>query len=237
MHHSHNTALGKLVSMTQHRRYRILDMLRFRQPDLTIVAEAVHKPHNLSAVIRTCDAVGIGEIHAVAPASGMPKYNETSAGAQRWVHVHEYDAIETAITAVQARGITVYAAHFSDEAVDYSEIDYTQPSAVLIGTEKYGVTAEAAELSDGHIIIPMLGMVQSLNVSVATAAVLFEAQRQRIAAGMYREPRLSHDELRAAAMPFFSREDQALYNLEPQLLAEELAAVTKSGRTQPARTR
>lgn len=223
--------------MTQHRRFRILDMLRFRQPDLTIVAEEVHKPHNLSAVIRTCDAVGIGHIHAVNPTSGVPTYNETSAGAQGWVGLSVHDSITTAVQAVKATGAQVFAAHFSNEAVDYRDIDYTQPSAVLIGNEKHGVTPEAAELADQHIIIPMLGMVQSLNVSVATAAVLFEAQRQRLKAGMYAEPRLTHEELRAAALQFFSREDQALYAAQPELLAEELAHVTKTGRTQPARTR
>lgn len=223
--------------MTQHRRFRILDMLRFRQPTLTVLAEEVHKPHNLSAVIRTCDAVGIGHVHAVRPPAGMPTYNETSAGAQRWVPVTVYDELVEALAAVRAQGMSVYAAHFSPTAVDYREIDYTKPSAVLIGTEKYGVTPKAAEHADQHIIIPMLGMVQSLNVSVAAAAVLFEAQRQRLAAGMYAVPQLSRSELLAAALPYFSREDQALYEREPELFEQELQHVMSSGRTQPARSR
>ena len=223
--------------MTQHRRFRILDMLRFRQPTLTVLAEEVHKPHNFSAVIRTCDAVGIGHVHAVRPRVGMPTYNETSAGAQRWVPVTVYDDLPGALTAVRAKGMSVYAAHFSPTAVDYREIDYTKPGAVLIGTEKYGVTPEGAEAADQHIIIPMLGMVQSLNVSVAAAAILFEAQRQRLAAGMYAEPQLSREELLAAALPYFSNEDRALYAQQPELFEQELTHVMNTGRTRPARSR
>lgn len=212
-------------------------MLRFRQPDLTVIAEDVHKPHNLSAVIRTCDAVGIGHIHASNPTSGVPTYNETSAGAQRWVRVNVHESVERAIETVHASGAKVYAAHFSATAVDYREIDYTQPSAVLIGNEKHGVSGVAAELVDQHVIIPMLGMVQSLNVSVASAAILFEAQRQRLAAGMYAAPQLSGEALRELALSYFSNEDRALYADNPNLLAEDLAHVTSTGRTEPAPTR
>jgi tRNA (guanosine-2'-O-)-methyltransferase len=181
--------------MTMERYQKVLAMLHKRQPDLTILAEDVYKPHNLSAMLRSCDAVGIGEVHATNPTGGIATFNETSASAEKWVRVQVNENIQTAVSAVRAKGMQLFAAHFSDHALDYRDVDYTKPSCILFGNEKSGVTKEAAELVDAHVIIPMLGMVPSLNVSVATAIILFEAQRQRRAAGLYDAPRYSPGEL------------------------------------------
>ena len=173
------------------RRYdRLKQVLDKRQPDLTVLAEDVHKPHNFSAIIRTCDAVGVFEVHAVNRHSELPTYSQVAQGSEKWVQLHIHSDITTAIKYLQQENYSVYAAHFSNKAVDYREVDYTKPTAILLGTEKWGVTNVAADLVDGHIIIPMLGMVQSLNVSVANAVILFEAQRQRLAAGLYDKVRL-----------------------------------------------
>ena len=181
--------------MTERRYRRISEVLAKRQPDLSVLAEDVYKPHNLSAMLRTCDAVGIGEVHAVTPTGGVPTFNETSASADKWVKLHVYDALADALETLRAQNMQLLAAHLSDEAVDYRDVDYTQPTCILLGNEKRGVSTEAALRADKHIIIPMLGMVQSLNVSVATAVILFEAQRQRRAAGMYDAPRLSQERI------------------------------------------
>jgi len=183
--------------MTLRRRERVATVLARRQPDLTVVAETVHKPHNLSAVLRSCDAVGIGTIHAIQPTGGVPTYTATSASAERWVDVVIHGTIAAAVQHLRRDGTTIYAAHLSDTAVDYRSVDYVKPCAIIIGNERDGVSADAAAVADEHIVIPMLGMVQSLNVSVATAVILFEAQRQRLAAGMYDEPRLDYAELEA----------------------------------------
>ncbi|MEO0836661.1 MAG: tRNA (guanosine(18)-2'-O)-methyltransferase TrmH [Cyanobacteria bacterium J06642_3] len=173
------------------RRYeRLKQVLSKRQTDLTVVTEDVHKPHNFSAIIRTCDAVGVFEVHAVNSNSKMPAYSTVAKGSEKWVHLHTHPDLETVITKLKQRQIKTYAAHLSDRAVDYRSIDYTQPTAILMGSEKKGVSELASDLVDGHIIIPMLGMVESLNVSVAAAVILFEAQRQRLAAGMYEQPSL-----------------------------------------------
>ncbi|MCA9839156.1 MAG: tRNA (guanosine(18)-2'-O)-methyltransferase TrmH [Trueperaceae bacterium] len=179
--------------MTERRYRRIQEVLSKRQPDLSIMAEDVYKPHNLSAMLRTCDAVGIGEVYAINPTGGIPTYNETSGSAEKWIHLTVFKTLQEAHTLVKSRGMQIFAAHLSDEAVDYRDVDYTLPTCVLFGNEKRGVSNEAAELADQHIIIPMLGMVQSLNVSVATAVILFEAQRQRRDKGMYNAPRLGSE--------------------------------------------
>ena len=168
------------------RRYqRLKQVLNQRQPDLTVLAEDVHKPHNLSAIIRTCDAVGVFAVHAVNRHSDTPTFSQVAQGSEKWVNLHFHADIQTAIKHLQQNNHKVYAAHLSDVAIDYRQVDYTQPTAILLGTEKWGVTSEAADLVDGHIVIPMQGMVQSLNVSVANAVILFEAQRQRLEAGLY----------------------------------------------------
>ena len=168
------------------RRYeKLKQILRQRQPDLTVITEDVHKPHNLSAIIRTCDAVGVLEVHGVSSKSKVPTYSQVAQGSEKWVQLHSHNHIKTAIANLQASGFKIYAAHLSDKAQDFREIDYTCPTAILLGAEKHGVSELAAELVDEHILIPMMGMVQSLNVSVAAAVILFEAQRQRLAAKMY----------------------------------------------------
>ena len=174
---------------------RIREVLEKRQPDLTVLAEDVYKPHNLSAMLRSCDAAGIGLVHAVTPTGGVPTFNETSAGAHKWVDLVLHDDIADAQLLLREQGMQILAAHFSDRAVDFRDVDYTRPTAILFGNEKRGVSQFAAARADEHILIPMLGMVESLNVSVATAIILFEAQRQRRQAGMYERPRLSEREM------------------------------------------
>lgn len=178
------------LNMTPERYRKICTVLDKRQPDLTVLMDNVHKPHNLSAVLRTCDAVGIPEIHAVCPEANMKKLGHTSGGSKKWVQLHNYSSLPEAFGELQERGMKSYAAHLSDDTVDYREIDYTRPVALVLGAEKEGVSDEALSLVDGTISIPMQGMVQSFNVSVAAAIILSEAQRQRQIAGLYDEPRI-----------------------------------------------
>ncbi len=201
--------------MTTRRRQRIFDVLSRRQPDLTVLAEDVYKPHNLSAILRSCDAVGIGEVHAVTPTGGVATFNATSASAEKWVDLMVHPSIHEAARTLKERGFKLYAAHFSEQAQDYRDVSYVGPTAVLLGNEKSGVSPEAAASADEHVIIPMLGMVQSLNVSVAAAVILFEAQRQRREAGHYAAPRLSPEATREVALRWLSRSDAALLAQEP----------------------
>jgi len=182
--------------VTPERYRRLRAVLDKRQPDLTVLMENVHKPHNFSAILRTADAVGVFEAHAVNPTGGVPTFHDTSGGSEKWVYLRVHPNIEEAIAHLKERGFIVYAANLSDRALDYREVDYTRPSAVLLGAEKWGVSARAAELADADVIIPMMGMVQSLNVSVAAAVILFEAQRQRFEAGFYDRPRLDPETYR-----------------------------------------
>ncbi|WMT56244.1 tRNA (guanosine(18)-2'-O)-methyltransferase TrmH [Truepera radiovictrix] len=198
--------------MTKERYDKILRVLKKRQRDLSVLAENVHKPHNLSAMLRTCDAVGIGVVHALNPTGGVPTFNETSASAHKWVELRVHGSLAEARAALG--GVQLLAAHFSGRALDYREVDYTRPTCVLFGNEKHGVSREAADAADAHIVIPMLGMVQSLNVSVAAAVILFEAQRQRLQAGLYDAPQLSERELHAWAFRWLYPRQAALFEAQ-----------------------
>ncbi len=151
--------------------------------DLTVLLEHVEKPHNLSAILRSCDAVGALEAHIVS-LQGRPRtFNSTAQGSQKWVPLNDHPTIETAIGSLKDRGFRVYGTHLGVEAKDYRDCDFTGPTAFVLGAEKWGLTDRARDLMDEALFIPMRGMVQSLNVSVATATLLFEALRQRQAAG------------------------------------------------------
>ena len=181
--------------MNAQRYARIREMLARRQPNLTVCMEQVHKPHNVSAIIRTADAVGVHEVHAVWPNRRMHTMLSSAAGSNSWVEVKTHPTIGDAVSQLKAAGMQILATHLSDKAVDFREIDYTRPTCILMGQEKTGISQEALDLADQDIIIPMIGMVQSLNVSVASALILYEAQRQRQNAGMYlRENSMLPDE-------------------------------------------
>ncbi|MBD2815016.1 tRNA (guanosine(18)-2'-O)-methyltransferase TrmH [Xenorhabdus sp. Flor] len=171
--------------MNPKRYARICQMMATRQPDLTICLEEVHKPHNVSAVIRSADAVGIHQIHAIWPSHQLRTQLSSAAGSNSWVQVETHSSIEHAISQFKTAGMQILATNLSDKAVDFRQIDYTKPTCIIMGQEKKGISKQAIALADHDIIIPMAGMVQSLNVSVASALILYEAQRQRQLAGMY----------------------------------------------------
>jgi len=176
-------------------RFRRLSLaLERRQPDLTVLMERVHKSHNLSAILRNCDAVGVLEAHAVLPSDGLDIHAHTSAGTAKWVRVRRHVSTEEAVETLRNRGFHILAAHPEAEAIDFRNVDFTKPTALMMGAELLGLSDEALKLADKRISIPMVGMAQSFNVSVATALLLFEAFRQRDAAGMYRSSRLDPEE-------------------------------------------
>ena len=179
--------------MTEKRRRRIDSVLAQRQPDLTVLAESLHKPRNFSAIVRTCDAVGINDLHAVPGEEGLAIHWNTSQGAEKWVKVHPHEDLVSACGFLRDKGFQLIAAHLSEDAVDYRELDYTVPTALVVGTELFGVSETALAQADRQVMIPMTGMTQSLNVSFACAIVLFEAMRQREAAGLYGNLRLGRE--------------------------------------------
>ena len=181
--------------MTPERFAKLRRALERRQPDLTVLADGVNKPHNVSAILRTADAVGIHRIHAISTSGAMRRHHMIAGGVKNWVGLMLHASIEDALSALRADGWRLVAAHASTDARDFRSVDYTAKVAVIVGAELLGPSPAALAEADEHVAIPMLGLGESVNVSVATAVILFEAQRQRTAAGFYARPRLALDEL------------------------------------------
>ncbi|MFW1677114.1 tRNA (guanosine(18)-2'-O)-methyltransferase TrmH [Pontibacter sp. JAM-7] len=192
--------------MTPQRLETLRQLLQRRQIDFTLIADQVNKPRNLSALMRNADAVGMHLIHTVVPEVGYRNYRGTASGSDRYVKCQQHDTFQSAYDRIKAQGMTLVAAHFSERAIAYRSFDYTQPCALLLGAEKFGVSERAAELADVHVVIPMLGAVQSLNVSTAAGIILAEAQHQRMVAGCYDSPSLSDDEIQRCLFEWDHRE-------------------------------
>ncbi len=163
---------------------KLKSILNRRMGDLTILVEEVNKPHNLSAILRTCDAVGVLEAHAVAKGNKIHTFNSTAQGSQKWVTLKEHQSVQSAVLLLKEQGFKLYGTNLGVEAKDYRQCDYKGPTAFVLGAEKWGLSESATKLMDEAIFIPMRGMVQSLNVSVAASALLFEALRQREASNI-----------------------------------------------------
>lgn len=170
---------------TPKRFHRVRAALDRRQPDLTVLMEDVQVERNFAAILRSCDAVGVFEAHAVWPGGRLKISRPASGGNRKWMAVHKHRTLASALDHLRERGFRILTAHPDPGATPFREVDYTLPTAILVGNEDYGVSEEALRAADLTVTIPMDGMGTSLNVSVATALLLFESQRQRQAAGLY----------------------------------------------------
>ena len=178
--------------MTPERKERIDFVLNNRQPDLTVVLENVFDPHNISAVMRTCDAVGIQEMYVLN--TKIPRHKKwgarSSSSAAKWLTVHQFDDAEQCFKMLRSKYLHIYTTHLSSDAVSLHKINFEKSIALVFGNEHSGVSEEIRALADGNFIIPQVGMIRSLNISVACAVSLYEAYRKKEAAGHYNGKRL-----------------------------------------------
>ncbi|MBM3306200.1 MAG: RNA methyltransferase [Candidatus Aminicenantes bacterium] len=171
-------------------------VLAFRQPDLRVVLEGVTIAHNASAVMRTCDAAGILHLDLVSPSPELLHFNEAiSTGAHKWLEIGVHGTPAACLLPLREAGFQVLATHLRKDSAPYTEIDFARPTAVVFGSEGTGISEEALAFADRVVRIPMLGMVQSLNLSVSVAVILYEALRQRSEKGYFEAPRLTAEEL------------------------------------------
>ena len=172
--------------MTTRRREKIETVLRQRQSGLTLVMDNIWDPHNVSAIYRSCDAFGVPEVHLYYTECAFPQLSrKTSASAFKWVGTVRHSSCEELAACLREKGMRILATSCSPSSRPISEYDLTLPTAVIMGNEHSGVSGELLSIADGELYIPMYGMVQSFNVSVASALILSEASRQRANAGMY----------------------------------------------------
>ncbi len=176
---------------TDRRKKRITGVLNRRQPDLTLVMDNIHDPHNVSAVLRSCDAFGVGSIFLYYTQEEFPRPGrKSSASAMKWVSLEKFTQADDLAAELKSRSMALLGARFSPRAVPVHTRDLTRPTAIVLGNEHRGLSPELEPCLDGEVYIPMQGMVESLNVSVAGAIILYEAWRQRGLQGMYDQPAL-----------------------------------------------
>jgi tRNA (guanosine-2'-O-)-methyltransferase len=179
--------------MTPERKEKILDVLNRRQDDLTVVLENVFDPHNISAVMRSCDAVGIQDIYVLN--TRIPRHKKwgakSSSSAHKWMTVHQFTDSAACFEALREKYGKIFATCLSPDAISIFEMDFTGSMALVFGNEHEGVSPEIRSMADGNLVIPQVGMIRSLNISVACAVSLYEAFRQKMAAGHYLHRKLS----------------------------------------------
>ena len=173
--------------MTPERLGNIDRVLNNRQPDLAIVMENIEDPHNIFAVMRTCDAVGIQDVYVVNTVFRRNKKHgkASSSSAAKWLTLHQFDTLEECMEVVKAKYDKLYAGYLGEGSVSIYDTDFTQSVALAFGNEYFGISDDLLAYCDGRFIIPQMGMIRSLNISVACAVTLYEAKRQRVLKGMY----------------------------------------------------
>jgi len=184
--------------MTPERREKIQTVLSKRQNDITIVLENVFDPHNISAVMRTCDAVGVQELYVLN--TKIPRHKKwgakSSSSAAKWLTVYQFENAEECFSELKKKYSKILTTHLSSDAVNLYQIDLAQPVALVFGNEHSGVSEEIRNLADGNFIIPQAGIIRSLNISVACAVTLYEAYRQKALAGHYNKTKLNGEVLK-----------------------------------------
>ena len=167
------------MSILPRRFERIKNVLNCRMKNLTVLVEAVNKPHNLSAILRTCDAAGVFEANFIGEKDKVKTFNSTAQGSQKWVKLNNHETTISAVSELKKKGFKLYGTTLNERSTDYRNFDYSENTCFVLGAEKWGLSDQLISKVDESIFIPMSGMVQSLNVSVAASILLFEAIRQR----------------------------------------------------------
>ncbi len=172
------------MSILPRRFERIKNVLNCRMKNLSVLVEAVNKPHNLSAILRTCDAAGVFEANFICEKDKVKTFNSTAQGSQKWVKLNNHETIISAVSELKKKGFKLYGTTLNERSTDYRNFDYSENTCFVLGAEKWGLSDQLISKVDESIFIPMSGMVQSLNVSVAASILLFEAIRQRESKGL-----------------------------------------------------
>ena len=179
--------------MTPERKDKLTSVLNKRQDDITVVLENVFDPHNISAVMRSCDAIGMQDIYILN--TKIPRHKKwgarSSSSAAKWLTVHQYENAAECFSVLRKSYSTILTTHLSSDAVDLYSVDFSKSIALIFGNEHSGVSDEIRSLADGNFVIPQMGIIRSLNISVACAVTLYEAFRQKSGAGHYNQRKLA----------------------------------------------
>ena len=180
---------GKSVYVTPDRFEKLRTVLDRRQYTLRVLIEQVRNIHNVNAIFRTCDAVGVLFLHYISDRP-LPLDPSIHKGAGQWVIPVQHENTYNAVRFFKSQGFAIVVTRPSSDSIPYTEYDFTRPTVIVFGNEAVGVSDEIVKEADISISIPMMGMARSLNVSVSAGVILYESFRQRWGKGMYDKPEL-----------------------------------------------
>lgn len=171
-------------NLISNRASRIKEVMKRRQANLVVVIEDIYDPHNAAAIWRTCEAYGVGKVYLIfdKQESFDPKKigKSSSATANKWLDFEIFFSTDECLTKLKKQGFKIVATVLNKQAQNLYEFVWPGKVALLVGNEHSGLSEQAIKLSDYQAYIPMQGMVQSLNLSVATAIFLSEIYRSRL---------------------------------------------------------
>lgn len=214
--------LGPLL--TEARRARIEAVLGARVASVTAVMEDTYDPHNAAAAIRTTEALGLTELHAIEPAAGFVAKGITR-GSHRWIGLRRWPSPAAAAAALRARGFRLYAT-LPGATHDLDTVPVDAPVAVWFGNEHAGLSAAAIDACDGSISIPMWGFTESYNVSVSVALALSRVVARR-RAHLGRPGDLGDEEVRALRAAWFAAKLPAAAGILERALGGTVADPTR----------
>lgn len=173
-------AEGAAGFIVPERRARIDEVVANRTRTLTVVMEAFCDPQNVNAVLRTCEAFGVQELHAIeGPMKPYDRNKKISQNADKWLEVHRWRSTAECLAHLKAQGFAIYVTHLDRGSRALGALSFAGKVALVFGNESRGVSDEAVRLADATFVIPMRGFVQSFNVSVAAAISLAKAVERR----------------------------------------------------------
>ncbi len=195
--------------MTPERTEKLLKVLHQRQANLTVVMENLQDPRNVTAVMRTCECVGIQDFYILnTKGQRFDKFGfKSGSSSAKWLTINQFDNVAECFTALRQKYSTILTTHLSSDAIDLYSIDFTQSIALVFGNEHSGVSDEARSLADGNFLIPQMGIIQSLNISVACAVTVYEAYRQKSIAGHYAQSAMPQEQMNSLKQEWGFKEE------------------------------
>lgn len=166
--------------LSEPRKARIDQILEGRTNTVATVVEGLVNVGNVSAVMRSAEALGFHRFHVVETAGRFKRSSRTSQGADKWLDIYRWPDADSCVQALRDEGYAIVVTHLSESAVPIDTIDFTKKTALVLGNEQFGVSERMLALADTACIIPMVGFSQSFNISVAAAVSLYHAYQDRI---------------------------------------------------------
>lgn len=218
--------------LTQERIFRLKETIRRRQRDITVILENVHDPHNIGAILRSCEAIGIAEAYILYTKETTNKDwyigRNAARGVTKWLETFFYTDLDICFDTVRGKYKNIYTTHLREDAFSVYELDMTASCALVFGNEHDGVSEEAVNKSDGNVIVPIMGFVESLNVSVAASIILFESMRQRKVKGLYDKPFDATNPMQYSEFKeFVMLSKPRIYRQRPELLEADVSKIIK----------